>query len=328
MKKALLLSAASVTVFTGLNGVASAEQTHVVKENAKLSDVAALFATTTNEIKNLNNLNKDEVKKDTQLVLPDTDIVEVKAGDSLNSIAKKHHISVDKLYELNPGLTNLILPGDILAVSDKGAAHLQVLFTGKIAPETEKQAYNEEGQSSKQPTSSNYHNVEQVTTAPQAYYSNENNVEYKAPTRSYTTSYKVPSYTAPTSYSGNYSSTSYSAPAAQSSYSNYSGANYYTSGQCTSYVFERAGGKAGSLWGNANNWANAAAAAGRTVNNTPTAGAIMQSTAGAYGHVAYVEGVNGDGSVRVSEMNYGYGPGVVTSRTLSAGQAASYNFIH
>lgn len=280
MKKALLLSAASVTVFTGLNGVASAEQTHVVKENAKLSDVAALFATTTNEIKNLNNLNKDEVKKDTQLVLPDTDIVEVKAGDSLNSIAKKHHISVDKLHELNPGLTNLILPGDILAVSDKGAAHLQVLFTGKIALETEKQAYNEEGQSSKQPTSSNYHNVEQVTTAPQAYYSN------------------------------------------------YSGANYYTSGQCTSYVFERAGGKAGSLWGNANNWANAAAAAGRTVNNTPTAGAIMQSTAGAYGHVAYVEGVNGDGSVRVSEMNYGYGPGVVTSRTLSAGQAASYNFIH
>ena len=281
MKKALLLSAASVTVFTGLNGVASAEQTHVVKEDAKLSDVAALFATTTNEIKNLNKLNQDEVKKDTQLVLPDTDVVEVKAGDSLNSIAKTHHISVDKLHELNPGLTNLILPGDILAVSDKGAAHLQALFTGKIAPEVEKQAYNEEGQSAKQPTTSNYNNVEQVTTAPQAYYSNENNVEYTAPTRSYTSS-----YTAPTSYSGNYSSASYSAPAAQSSYSNYSGANYYTSGQCTSYVFERAGGKAGSLWGNANNWANAAAAAGRTVNNTPTAGAIMQSTAGAYGHVA------------------------------------------
>ena len=36
----ITLSSTSVTVFTGLNGVASAEQTHVVKENAKLSDVA------------------------------------------------------------------------------------------------------------------------------------------------------------------------------------------------------------------------------------------------------------------------------------------------
>ena len=131
MKKALLLSAASVTVFTGLNSVANAEQTHVVKEDAKLSDVAALFATTTNEIKNLNKLNQDEVKKDTQLVLPDTDVVEVKAGDSLSSIAKAHHLTLNKLHELNPGLTNVILPGDILAVSDKGAAHLQALYSGK-----------------------------------------------------------------------------------------------------------------------------------------------------------------------------------------------------
>jgi surface antigen len=35
-----------------------------------------------------------------------------------------------------------------------------------------------------------------------------------------------------------------------------------------------------------------------------------------YGHVAYVESVNSNGSVRVSEMNYGHGAGVVTSRTL------------
>ncbi|CAA3889861.1 Secretory antigen precursor SsaA [Staphylococcus aureus] len=107
-----------------------------------------------------------------------------------------------------------------------------------------------------------------------------------------------------------------------------SGRNLYTSGQCTYYVFDRVGGKIGSTWGNASNWANAAARAGYTVNNTPKAGAIMQTTQGAYGHVAYVESVNSNGSVRVSEMNYGYGPGVVTSRTISASQAAGYNFIH
>lgn len=76
------------------------------------------------------------------------------------------------------------------------------------------------------------------------------------------------------------------------------------------------------------NWANAAASSGYTVNNTPKVGAIMQTTQGYYGHVAYVEGVNSNGSVRVSEMNYGHGAGVVTSRTISANQAGSYNFIH
>ena len=50
----------------------------------------------------------------------------------------------------------------------------------------------------------------------------------------------------------------------------------------------------------------------------------MQTTQGYYGHVAYVEGVNSNGSVRVSEMNYGHGAGVVTSRTISANQAGSY----
>ena len=60
-------------------------------------------------------------------------------------------------------------------------------------------------------------------------------------------------------------------------------------------------GKIGSTWGNARNWANAAASSGYTVNNTPKIGAIMQTTQGYYGHVAYVEGVNSNGSVRVSE---------------------------
>ena len=73
---------------------------------------------------------------------------------------------------------------------------------------------------------------------------------------------------------------------------------------------------------------SAAAASGYTVNNSPSAGAILQTSQGAYGHVAYVESVGSDGSVTVSEMNYGHGAGVVTSRTISASQAASYNYIH
>ena len=57
-----------------------------------------------------------------------------------------------------------------------------------------------------------------------------------------------------------------------------SGANYYTWGQCTYYVYDKVGGTIGNTWGNANNWANAAAQSGYTVNNTPKAGAVMQTT--------------------------------------------------
>lgn len=106
-----------------------------------------------------------------------------------------------------------------------------------------------------------------------------------------------------------------------------SGSNAYTAGQCTYYVYDKVGGKIGSNWGNASNWANAAAQDGYNVSNSPKQGAIMQTSQGAFGHVAYVENVNSDGSIKVSEMNYNGGPGVVSSRTISASQAGSYNYI-
>ncbi|GAB1612764.1 MULTISPECIES: CHAP domain-containing protein [Mammaliicoccus] len=109
-----------------------------------------------------------------------------------------------------------------------------------------------------------------------------------------------------------------------------SSANLYTAGQCTYYIFDKKmedGDPISSTWGNANQWASNAAADGHTVNNTPKEGSILQSSAGAFGHVAYVENVNSDGSIEVSEMNY-QGEGVVSSRTISASEAGSYNYIH
>ena len=106
-----------------------------------------------------------------------------------------------------------------------------------------------------------------------------------------------------------------------------SGSNAYTAGQCTYYVYDKVGGKIGSNWGNASNWANAAAQDGYNVSNSPKQGAIMQTSQGAFGHVACVENVNSDGSIKVSEMNYNDGPGNVSTRTISASQAGSYNYI-
>ncbi|MDR5603990.1 CHAP domain-containing protein [Staphylococcus coagulans] len=172
------------------------------------------------------------------------------------------------------------------------------------------------------------------------YYTAEDNTNhhytgatYAAPRQTYSApraSYNYSESTTRSYQTSNNASRSYQTTSTSTrSISNGSaGTNLYTAGQCTYYVFDRVGGKIGSTWGNANNWASAAAAAGYTVNNRPSAGAIMQSTSGAFGHVAYVESVNSNGSVTVSEMNYGHGPGVVTSRTISASQAAGYNFIH
>lgn len=106
--------------------------------------------------------------------------------------------------------------------------------------------------------------------------------------------------------------------------------NLYTAGQCTWYVFDKRAQDARTIstfWGDAKHWAGQASAAGFKVDNQPEKGAILQTVAGAYGHVAYVENVNSDGSLLVSEMNW-IGPYIISTRTISASEAGTYNYIH
>lgn len=128
-----------------------------------------------------------------------------------------------------------------------------------------------------------------------------------------------------------------SAPAAPS-YGNYyanagaSVGNRYAYGNCTWYAYERRaelGRPIGSFWGNAVTWKSYAQSAGYHVNRTPAPGAILHDpySAPPYGHVAIVEQVHADGSIRISEMNY-VGFNIISGRTISAGQAASYSYIH
>ena len=78
--------------------------------------------------------------------------------------------------------------------------------------------------------------------------------------------------------------------------------------------------------GNANTWA--ARATKSVVNHTPAAGAIFQTSSGWYGHVGYVEAVNGDGSITVTEMNYGYVPYRLIQATIPADKVGNFNYIH
>lgn len=96
--------------------------------------------------------------------------------------------------------------------------------------------------------------------------------------------------------------------------------------QCTSYagwkVYETYGVRISS-WGNANNWGNSASAYGYRVDNNPAPGTVAYSTSGPYGHVMWVESVNG-GTITLSEYNWVYGD---FSRR-SGVPASAYRYIH
>ena len=78
--------------------------------------------------------------------------------------------------------------------------------------------------------------------------------------------------------------------------------------------------------GNANTWA--ARATKSVVDRTPSAGAIFQTSSGWYGHVGYVEAVNPDGSITVTEMNYGYVSYRVIRATIPASAVGNFYYIH
>ena len=109
--------------------------------------------------------------------------------------------------------------------------------------------------------------------------------------------------------------------------------NLYDYGYCTWYAYNRRaeiGRPVGSYWGNAVSWAGYAASSGYAVSNTPAVGAVLQQgggVAGGYGHVAFVEEVHADGSIRISEMNYA-GWNIISSRDIDSGQATAYRYIN
>lgn len=92
--------------------------------------------------------------------------------------------------------------------------------------------------------------------------------------------------------------------------------NTYTWGQCTWYVKNRRADLPNSL-GNGGAWVGNAATQGYATGTAPRAGAVAEIP----GHVMYVESVNSNGTVNISEMNFNGGVGVVNYRTISASSA-------
>lgn len=237
----------------------------------------------------------------------------VKSGDSLWLIADKHNTTIAKIRSLNKLNSNLIFPNQVLQV-----------------PGT---------------TSSSNSNTGSTSTSSTTYYTVKSGDSLSAIAARYGTTYqKIMSLNGLSNFiiypgqklkvSGTVSNTG-----GNSTSNNNSGyvapkfyhQNLYDWGQCTWHVFNRRqaiGKPISTYWWNANNWASAAAKDGYRVNRTPAVGSILQSSAGYYGHVSFVERINSNGSIQVSEMNFASSPGVLTYRTIAASQVSSYNFIH
>ena len=108
-------------------------------------------------------------------------------------------------------------------------------------------------------------------------------------------------------------------------------------GQCTYYMYNRFAQLGSPIrttgLGNAAEWPANAAAAGYGVSSTPRAGTAIvfqRGVGGAdpvYGHVGFVERVNADGSLFISEMNV-QGINVISTRTIPAGVAAQATYIN
>jgi surface antigen len=108
------------------------------------------------------------------------------------------------------------------------------------------------------------------------------------------------------------------------------GYNGYDYGYCTWWVANRraaVGMPVPANLGNASTWPYYARSAGMRVDNTPSQYAAAVTSTRGEGHVVFVESVNADGSINISEMNH-LGWNVTDYATIPASTAASYIYIH
>jgi surface antigen len=99
--------------------------------------------------------------------------------------------------------------------------------------------------------------------------------------------------------------------------------------ECVSYTAFKvaASGRYMPYWGgigNANQWDDNARRAGIPVDGNPQAGDVAISNSGAFGHAMYVESVNGNGTINISQYNVNL-DGRYSTNTISVG---SLVFIH
>ncbi len=342
MKKKLTFAAITATAAASAYSYQAGAAEHRVKAGESLWSIANQYNTSVAQLKTLNNLSSNlifpnqslQVSRSVSNTRPTTvqtvnrpavqggrNTYTVVSGDSLSLIAYRHNTSVNELMRLNNLTGYLIFPGQRLKVSGTTTTVSTTRPTAVTSNATSHVVQSGEYLSL---IASRYGiTVAQLKSLngltsdlifPNQRLVVKGNAVQGTPTVSPVASRAPVSTTV----------TNYVTPV-------FAHSNLYDYGQCTWYVFNKRasmGKGISTYWWHARNWANGAIKDGYTVNRTPAYGAIAQTSDGYYGHVAFVERVNGDGTILVSEMNYATGVGVISYRTLNQWQVSRYVFIH
>lgn len=246
----------------------------------------------------------------------------VAAGDTMESIAARYGLTTDQVRWSNGLANTTINVGDTLILPNVPG----IVYTVK-AGDTVEGIVATYGSTAEQIIAMNDLETSSLSEGarivlPDGFLPYTERPEYVAPR---------PSYSTPTTYAYTYT---YSGSSwgrqnlrlVDNWYGRYLD-NGYTAGQCTWYA-KAMRPDLPRLLGNAYSWASNASAAGYRVDYTPSVGAVFQTSAGWYGHVGYVVGVNADGSITVREMNYSYQPFLVYESEIPASQVGNFLYIH
>lgn len=344
MKKKLIFAATTAAAAASAYSYQADAAEHRVKAGESLWSIANQYNTSVAQLKTLNNLSSNLIFPNQSLQVSKSlsntrsataqttnrpavqggrNTYTVVSGDSLSLIAYRHNTSVNELMRLNNLTGYLIFPGQRLKVS--GTTTTTTVSTTRPTAVTSNATSHvvQSGEYLSLIASRYGITVAQLKSlnglTSDLIFPNQRLV-VKGNAVQGTPTVRPVASRAPVSTTV----TNYVTPV-------FAHSNLYDYGQCTWYVFNKRasmGKGISTYWWHARNWANGAIKDGYTVNRTPAYGAIAQTSDGYYGHVAFVERVNGDGTILVSEMNYATGVGVIGYRTLNQWQVSRYVFIH
>lgn len=229
-------------------------------------------------------------------------------GDSMESIAAKYGVSTDQIRWSNGLKTTELSPGTTLYIPSSSG----IVYTVKSG-DTIESIVEKYGSNSEEIIAMNDLEVSGLEEGARILIKNGSLPETERP------EYVAPRPTVRTTYT-------YTYLGGASSRTNMVCDASKGAGQCTTWGWLKRP-DLGFIKANANRWDDIARSAGLLVDRNPSAGAIFQSDSGWYGHVGYVESVNADGSINVSERNYRGCYGVLYS-TIPANEVGGLNYIH
>ncbi len=265
-------------------------KSYTVQPGETLDQIASHFGVSTDQIRWSNGMASKNISEGQSIYIPTVSgiAVTVKDDDTVESLADHYGAKAADIISYNDLETNQNLK-----------AGLVILIPNGVMPETERPEY-----------------VAPVVATPQA-------------PQTYTYTYQNYSYIGSSGDRENLRIVQ------RFSYAESVGdpGNRNTPGQCTWYAWYyrkhyTSSPLPATVLGNANAWAYSLSRMGFAVNNTPSVGAVFQTTSGYYGHVGVVTSVNKDGSITVREMNYSGMAFTVTESNIPKQYVGMYNYIH